>query len=393
MSATVIWEDRDRPHQDIYFETTAEFASDLSCNPHAFLLACIIPALHYGEKRLALDAPICPELREGLVTAMSLIRHWYGYNRPLVKIEAPLQSHPPTRSTPPRTAFFYTGGIDSLANLRVNRLNFPLSHPLSIKDGLLVYGLQDTTRENFEKIVNSLTALAQEAQIQLIPVYTNISSHIRDLEYIEGKYNYDWRFWIFEFIGSALAAVAHAFSSRLTTVSISSSDDIPQLAPLGSHPLLDPNYSSYDLQIRHDGISLSRLAKTKIVADWDLALAHLRVCDWQKLPPGLFNCGQCEKCLRTMTALVALGALEKTRVFPQTDVSQDLLLAGVNIDGLDVEASYLELIPLLNQKGRQDLVRAIQHLSTRYREKDWKGWLKRFDRTIFKGNLRHLIKK
>ena len=43
--ATVIWEDSDRPSKDIYFATTEPFAADLSANPHAFLLACCMPAV------------------------------------------------------------------------------------------------------------------------------------------------------------------------------------------------------------------------------------------------------------------------------------------------------------------------------------------------------------
>lgn len=49
-AATVVWEDCDRPTQEIYFQTTKEFAQDLSCNPHAFLVSCIMPAMHHGEK-------------------------------------------------------------------------------------------------------------------------------------------------------------------------------------------------------------------------------------------------------------------------------------------------------------------------------------------------------
>jgi len=57
--ATVVWEDSDRPTHDLYFETEEEFASALSLNPHAFLVGCIVPAMHFGEKRVAIDAEIC----------------------------------------------------------------------------------------------------------------------------------------------------------------------------------------------------------------------------------------------------------------------------------------------------------------------------------------------
>lgn len=67
---------------------------------------------------------------------------------------------------------------------------------------------------------------------------------------------------------------------------------------------------------------LSRLDKTKLVADWGIALNNIKVCqpNW----PGE-NCGSCEKCIRTMLGLLSLGVLEKTRSFPENDVSETMI--------------------------------------------------------------------
>jgi hypothetical protein len=55
-----------------------------------------------------------------------------------------------------------------------------------------------------------------------------------------------------------------------------------------------------------DGADMSRFEKTRLVAAWDAGLQNIKVCtrNW----PGA-NCGECEKCLRTMLALTALNAL------------------------------------------------------------------------------------
>lgn len=367
--ATVNWEDADRPTQEVFFGTDAKFAESLSLNPHAFLVGCILPALRHGEERISIDAEICPELRDGLETLMSWIRHWFEPNRNLVKIEAKVQSRLRTPLTPKRAGLFFSGGIDSLAVLRANRLHFPLGHPGSFRDGLIIYGQNiesDNRLESFEKAVDSLSEVAQDAGITLIPAYTNIRCLDEDTE-----------FFLNQFHGTVLGAVAHAFSRRLTTISISSSDDIPtlplvkqvQIKPYGSHPLIDPNTSSSDLHIRHDGLTLTRLDKTKLVADWDVALQNIKVCqpNW----PGE-NCGQCEKCVRTMLALLALGALPNTKAFPQDDISEDLV-SKVRItkptikEGYSVYHNYLECIPPLIKIGRQDLVRAIEQMLERSR--------------------------
>lgn len=360
--ATVTWEDCDRPSLEIHFETTERFAEDLSCNPHAFLVGCILPALHHGEKRISIDAEICPGLRNGLMTAMSWIRHWS--HKPvtgLIQIEAKNRRRVPEGRTGDRAGFFFSGGIDGLATIRLNRLSYPLDHPWSIKDALIIsgpYWESNDQPETFEKALGDLSELAQDAAIDLIPVYTNVRELDRDSS----------RF-IYEYHGALLASVAHAFARRFRLVTISSSDDIPSLATLnlrnlrrlGSHPLLDPNYSSSDLQIKFGDITLTRFGKTKLLADWDAALNCIKLCpsNW----PGA-NCGKCEKCIRTELALLALDSLSKAKAFPLDDVTAE------HIDGIRLGSGpnetrtshhhYLELIPIFKKKGRHDLVRAIE---------------------------------
>ncbi len=356
VSATVSWEDCNRPTVDIYFETDEEFAHDLSCNPNAFLIACTIPAMHYGEKRVWIDAEVCPELRTGLEIAMGWMRRWYYEpNREIVRIEARAKAELVPVHNPVRAGLFFSGGIDSLSTLRTNRLNFPLEHPWSIKDGLLVYGLELDDTQKFEYVMNSLSSLARGTGITLIPVYTNLYLVYRN----EDQKN-KWKLWYYEFMGAALASVAHIFSKRLNIASIAADYDIPNQQPHGSHPLLDPNYSSTDLQIRHEGIHLSRFAKTKLVGEWDIALQHLRVCNqFKRYESGMLNCGKCEKCIRTMLALLAMGLLDKTQAFNSNDISEDLIMSVVKLSYSTLPL-YGELIAPLAERGRNDLVRVIK---------------------------------
>ena len=196
VAATVTWEDRDRPAKDIYFETTDEFASDLSCNPNAFLIACVIPALCFGEKRVFVDAEICPELRDGLITAMSWMKHWYQEENQLVQIEAKTQSHSLTFGSSKASGFCFSGGIDSLATLRANRLKFPLKHPNSIKYGLNIHGLiaqeDEEPDPSFQLVLDTLSEIAQSASVTFIPSYTNIYTHLQDLDR-------DFYFWEHKF--------------------------------------------------------------------------------------------------------------------------------------------------------------------------------------------------
>lgn len=389
VAATITWEDCDRPAFDMYFETEEAFEDDLTCDPHAFLVGSVLPAMHHGEKRVRIDADICPELRENLNTAMHWIRHWYySPDRELTRIDAGTRTGLPGRRTSGRTGFFFSGGLDCLAALRANRLNYPQEHPGHIRDGLLIYGQNlesDSRPETFAKACAEFSELVAESGIVLVPVYSNI----RLLDDSREMFSINH--------GAILGAVAHAFSRRLTTVCISASDSIPGLQfvnnpiikPQGSHPLLDPCFGSSDLRIRHDGITMTRLDKARLIAGWDTALRNIKVCGpgW----PGS-NCCRCEKCLRTMLELMAAGVLDKTGAFTVHDIPAELV-AKINIKkptfGYTVDDDYLELIEPLRQQGRLDLVRAIELAVSRerHRKRNFAGKIREIDRKYLSGTL------
>jgi len=379
IAATITWEDCDRPQRDIHFETEEQFAGGLSCNPDAFLVAAIVPALWHGEKRVLVEGEICPELRDGLLMVLAVLRHWYPTLRPL-KIDAKARPGLLAGKGAERTAFFFTGGVDSLSTLRGNRLNFPRTHPSSIKDGIFLFGLDMDKAETFKNVVNYLTPLARDAEVTLVPIYTN-----------ERYLDEDWLFWIDAFEGAVLAAAAHALAHRVNLAFIASSFDIPNLHSLASHPLLDPNYSSREVRIRHDNAALSRLEKTRILAGWDTALKHLRVCNRvETYSEQQFNCGRCEKCLRTMLALYYWDALDKAPAFPRVALTEELVREAVQLSRTCFRF-WPELIEPLKQKGRPDLARGVQFALDRYYgETGLVGPLKRLDRVYFKDSLREL---
>ncbi|MEM7590684.1 MAG: hypothetical protein AAF383_04055 [Cyanobacteria bacterium P01_A01_bin.83] len=390
VSATLIWENWDRPPEEVYFETTKEFADDLHINPNAWLLCSALAAMRYGESRIAIDAPISPEIRDGLTNAMKCLIDWHGGNRQVIPIEAPIQTEILFPHKSPRAGALFSGGIDALAMVRDNHLNFAPDHPRRIQDGILVYGVLQGENEqdpSFQNVVNAVTAMAENAGLNLIQLYTNAYAHFRDLDA-------DYSFWRFEYHGSFLAAIAHILAPRLSVASIASTYDFANLEPWGSHPLLDPLYSTTSLQIRHENVALSRLEKTKLVGEWDVALKQLRVCNEKdSYKEGNYNCGNCEKCVRTMTAFLALGMLEQIATFKETDVSKEKLVNTCYLsDSYEVNC-YRELIEPLQNIGRDDLVEGIEHIINRYYERDLKGIIKRLDRTFFDGNLLSLGKK
>lgn len=370
--ATVIWEDCERSDQDIYFETIEKYGEKLSPNPNAFLIGAILPALRHGEKRIYIEDEVCPELKDNLHTVMEWLRLWYHTpDKELIKIESKKQYSAEPAPISGRTGMFFSGGVDSLGTLRANHLNYSSEHPGFIKEGLMIYGQNiesNTDPGTFEKAITNLSAVAADAGLVLIPVYTNV----RQLDEDSG-------FFQKQFHGAIMGATAHAFSKCLDTIIISASDDFASLAiqkvksckPWGSHPLLDPNYSSGKLRLRHEGLNLSRLDKIRLIAGWDVALQNIKVCAPNF--PGS-NCGKCEKCIRTQLGLLAVGGLDKTSAFPLNDLSEDHIRRispkPDSPDRWSVQATYLQMIPPLKEKGRHDLVRAIEDLIERSNNPD-----------------------
>ena len=353
VQARVVWEDCERPERQVFIETTEPFAMDLEQSWQAFVVGCLVPAMHFKERRLAVEGEVCPWLLEGLETVMSLLWHWSdGAYLPL-RIEARRASEVAGERTSNRAGMVYSGGIDSLAALRLNRLHFPLSHPGAIRDCFFVHGFdiggvqaRGMKYHVFERGLAAMEAVMAETGATAVPVYTNIRHLCEDRD-----------LWLNYFFAAVLAAVAHAFAPRLNVLYIASSHDLGDLVPCGSHPLLDPEYSSYALRIRHRDVALTRMEKLRIVADWDFGMQHMRVC--LANVQDRLNCGRCEKCVRTMTGLVALNVLHKTKAFVEDDVTPEMF-DSFEINIRHREGFYAEMLPLLEAQGRDDLARTIR---------------------------------
>jgi len=391
VTAKVIWEDNDRPTKDVYFETSDVFGVGLSCNPHAFLVGCFLPAMHFSEKRIFIDAEICPSLEHGLVEVMNWMQHWFEFDREIVCIEARRKSYINKFNKARNAAVFLSGGVDSLGTLCHNHRQYPIEHPWYIRDAIFIQGNNiesDSRVETVDRAVEALSEMSRDAGVTLIPVATNI----RELE--------PSTYFFTQWHGSILAAVAHALSERISTVFISATESIPSTLKLlkikhfkawGSHPLLDHKYSSSDLLVQHVDAELTRLDKLRMVADWDAGLQNIRVCHPNF--PGE-NCCRCEKCIRTMLALIAIDRLDKTRAFLEDDLSESTV-KSVHLErqrtkgDYSVEYDYLELIPPLLERGRDDLVRGIEHIiaMSRYQSPTIIERLKGFDQKYLGGKI------
>jgi len=378
--ARISWEDSDRSPFDLRFSFHSGDAP--VADPNAFLIAVFVAALRAGARRIALEGAICPTLGDGLRAAAAVLRSWYGGGRSTPALEP---SDGFRAGYPPETggdAVFVSGGLDSLDLLHSRRGGLPAEHPAAVRRGIFVtrFGRFADERQMAEFGVRSERAArgtAREAGLPLAVVSTNL------LELQE-----DPRAFSLEESGAFFGAIAQLFSRSVSTVLLAASDDARSgLSPWGSHPLLDPLFGTSALRFVHDGIGITREEKAARVGRSAAGRRHLFSCTFPRPGDPLLNCGQCEKCLRTMMELLVAGALSESEVFPR-DLTADAIRALPGVPPYRrLDYYWRPLAPAARRIGRPELAEAIEERLEAARralaweqDRGWTGRLRRLDR-------------
>jgi hypothetical protein len=343
LSGQVAYDDGAAPSELYWFEVPERLVDFLTVSGNPWL-ACLLPlAVTLGEP-LRICQPVDGALLEGVQELMQIWKCWYPHLR-VVPVEA--QTTNGEEGEPgSKTVAFFSGGVDSFFTaLRHNGVPEG-DDPNSIDEFLYVWGFDIPLHkpDAYRRHVNRLRKAASDLDKELVDVATNLkTTRLRQAE------------WGYLYHGCALASVALSLEKRYGKVLIASSYGYRNLHPWGSHPLTDPHLSTSRTKVVHDGAAFSRVEKTKLVAESDVAMRSLHVCYRVASDE---NCGACNKCYRTMTTLLLLGALGRCSAFPAGSF-KDKKIAKV-YSPLDNDRYFFrEIRTLAIQKGRLDVARAI----------------------------------
>jgi hypothetical protein len=316
----------------------AELSDDRAAD--ALLVASLLPAMRAGELLTATD-PVSPRLLASVEQIEDIVLSWAeriaGYDvYERIAVEAPSRTSTPL-SAHRGAACFFTAGVDSFYTV--------LRHRDEIDALVYVRGfdvaLDDTALD--AQVLGGVRSAADELGLPLVVVRT-------DLRAFSDRFS-NWD----HYHGAALASVAHLLAARFSTFFVPGTQTYAFLAPLGTHPLLDPRWSTEDVELVHDGCEASRLDKLGLVASEPAARRSLRVC-WENRG-GAYNCGRCEKCLRTMVAMDALGVLGSFDRIPHRISTLDI--ARVRLP--DVPYTWEASLAMLEATGRDPVVaRAVR---------------------------------
>jgi hypothetical protein len=314
-----------------------------------FVAFTLLPAMTESAD-LVLDSSMSERMLHNLGTIEGIFTCWQPETFRRVTIHAPS-----TRALTPmgnEVACFFSAGVDSFYTL--------LKHCDEITTLLLVHGF-DISLENeamSAKVSATVRDVATRLNKKVIEIYTNVRAF--------SSSRLGWHMYH----GSALAAVGLMLAPLFSKVYVSATHTYSDLLPWGSHPLVDPLWSSEQVRFVHDGCEATRVEKVAAISKSDIAMSTLRVC-WRN-PAGEYNCGRCDKCLRTMVNLHLAAALGRCTTLPGAlDLKE---LARTSIQSNSSRAFARENVRALrSRRGDPQVIKAIEDaLSSRYERGVWR---------------------
>jgi len=283
-----------------------------------YLALTLLPAMVFGE-RLEIEAPISLRLSESLPHLQTVFQTMNpGWHK--IEINAPIKKCRFLFFTGQRKrGLFFSLGVDSFYSLQ--RLigadqRHTISH-LIVVHGLDVY-YRRRNHNLFATILNRARQVADLYDLKVLDVLTNqrdFSDHF-----------VNWRTQY----GCGTLSVGLALQRGFETIYLASGMTMfyDGFISYGSGPLITPHWSTERLKFIQHGAEAYRQDKVNSLADFSPAMDHLRVC-WIN-PEDTYNCGKCEKCLRTMIALYISGVLGRCRSLPGEIRLEDIEKMEIN---------------------------------------------------------------
>jgi hypothetical protein len=321
----------------VWFRTDAERITE---DGDIFLSTCLLPAMAVGEN-LVINKPVSPLLLRNVNQLQEIYSSWHPKFK---KIQIKAEGSRNTVVAPPtEVASFFSGGVDSFYSLIKNNAE--------ITTLIYVQGFDVWSHETefLEKVRPRMVESARQFGKKLITVRTNLH-----------EFSDPFAEWGREYHGSALASVAHLLAPTIKKFFVPSTYSYPHLSPWGSHLLTDPLWSTNTIEIIHDGAEASRPGKMKEVCQNQCALETLRVC--LDRTSGKYNCGTCEKCLRTMLNLHVYDRLQQCRTFSNELTFRRVAKICIKSDFVKMEYQELLQALKLNRPGSVHIAAIIMIL-------------------------------
>lgn len=289
--------------ETLWFRWPADYYVPEQSNADAALLVCFPIAMRLGE-RVHVKGGVSGKLIWNVLEAMAIYHSYYPDYAQIVPLEAEAVER--DRKTYGRMGSFYSGGVDSLFNIaEAMRLNKTYG-TAPVTDLWLVRGM-DISLDDHVMWEHVKTQLMSNDHLPKDTRVVDIHTNARDL-------HAGFVGWTEMGFSPILGGIAKCFTPIVEEALIGSYGKYEDVAPHASSPLVDPMWSCGAQRVRHFSCRVNRAEKIQAICEtMPEALKVLRVC-W-KNPDGAYNCGVCEKCLRTQMQLKVFGKLDDSTTF------------------------------------------------------------------------------
>jgi hypothetical protein len=299
----------------VYFKIDSSKHGYVCDDASPFAAALLLPSMRQGED-LVIKGSISKQLYRGMQDIMEEV---LGWNIGLKPITIQADSLVGDTQQPNAAASFFSGGVDSFYTYLKHKTDRVEAD--RVKSLILVRGFDINLRETelWDDTLNNIAKIAAADEVELVTVTTNLHELLEPI--------LDWGFAH----GGCLAAVGLALRNEFSKIYIPSTHSVAEQIAWGSNLALDKHWGTERLTFEHDGSETTRVNKVITqVAKSPLALKYLRVCC---VPGATYNCGKCDKCLRTMVNLYIADALDKAETFPHhIDIAQVAAIPTIGED-------------------------------------------------------------
>lgn len=285
---------------EIWFKVRNKFEPYLCFErDDAYLIAVLNYAMLYGHD-MEFEAPITEELLFNINTYLipALIENNPGFYSPVIKAEI-------ATSKLPNAGAVGTGiscGVDSLhavaakANMIYKNLN--ITHLTFNNVGSHGEGIE--AQKLYQSRLEKPRRFSLENGFKFVESNSNLMDIIKQDHFSTHTYSSMFPIFCLQKLYKVYyyASGGYKFNEFKLKSTLHSS--------CGAYELLSlPVFSTSNLRIYSEGMGLTRLNKLKAIINYRPSYKYLNVCLKEE-----GNCNKCEKCIRTLLGLDALGALD-----------------------------------------------------------------------------------
>jgi hypothetical protein len=343
LAGEVTYDDPSLQPEQYWLEVPDRLSEFLSRSGNPWLAYLLPVAVKLGEP-LRIDMPVDRVLLENTGELMRIWKGWYPHLH-VVPVEAEAVEAAP-REGVGRTGALFAGGVDAFHMVLDYDAKAEDGSHAPIDDLIVVWGFDMDLdwHEAIRDVREDLQGAASEMGKELIEIASNVrDTRLRALNFSVST-------------GAFLLGTVLALEERYGRVLIASSYSSTNLQPHGTHPLTDPLLSTGQTRIIHYGLEITRTEKTALVVQSEAAMRVLRVC-WATDTGG--NCGECNKCYRTMLALDVFDALDRCETFKGKHYDLKGVAHTHSLAPWDI-SFYREMAAFARARGKPEIAQALE---------------------------------